>query len=158
QARNMRLGLSNEAIANRIQSDPAFNGTDGNFSRLRFEQVIRDAGFTEARFVAEQRDVMLRRQIAQSISGEMRAPELAIKAIDQYRNQKRDVDYLALGPAQAGTIPTPSEETLKEYHEAHKALFRAPEFRKITLLSLSPQTLANPESVTDAEARAYYEQ
>ncbi len=158
QARAMRLGLSNEAIASRIQSDPAFNGTDGKFSRLRFEQVIRDAGFTEARFVAEQRNVMLRRQIAQSISGEMRVPDLAIKAIDQYRNEKRDVDYLALGPAQAGTVPTPSEETLKKYYDAHKALFRAPEYRKITLLSLSSQALANPESVTDAEARAYYEQ
>ncbi len=157
QAKQLGLGLSNEAIANRIQTDPAFIGSDGRFSRLRFEQVIRNAGFTEARFVAEQRNVMLRRQIAQSISGDIRVPEIAIKVIDQYRNQKRDVDYLALGPAQAGAIPTPSADALKKYYEAHKALFRAPEYRKVTLLSLSPQVLANPEGVTEAEARAYYE-
>ena len=37
-------------------------------------------------------------------------------------------------------------------------MFRAPEYRKITLLSLSPQALATPESVTDADAKTYYEQ
>ena len=158
QAQSMRLGLTNATIATRIQNDPAFAGPDGNFSRLRFEQVIRNAGFTEARFVAEQRNVMLRRQIAESISGNMRAPELAIKAIDQYRNEKRDIDYLALGPQQAGTPPAPSEETLKSYYDAHKALFRAPEYRKLTLLSLAPEALATSESVTEDEAKAYYEQ
>jgi peptidyl-prolyl cis-trans isomerase D len=100
---------------------------------------------------------MLRRQIAQSISGEMRVPDLAVKAIDRFRNEKRDIDYLALGQEQAGTIPTPSEEALKTYYDAHKALFRAPEYRKITLLSLSPQALATSESVSDAEAKADYE-
>jgi peptidyl-prolyl cis-trans isomerase D len=157
QAKQMRLGLGNAAIAERIQNDPAFSGPDGKFSRARFEQVIRDAGFTEPRFVAEQRNVMLRRQIAQSISGNMQAPDLAIKVIDQYRNEKRDVEYLALGPAQAGTIPAPSEEALKNYYETRKALFRAPEYRKITLLSLSPKALATPVSVAEADAKALYE-
>lgn len=156
-AKEMGLGVSNEAVANRIQTDPAFAGTDGKFSRLRFEDAIRNAGFTEARFVAEQRNVMLRRQIAQSVSGDMRAPDIAIKAIDQYRNEKRDIDYLALGPAQAGTIPAPSADDLKTYYEAHKAQFRAPEYRKVTLLSLSPQALADLESVPEAEVKSYYE-
>ena len=158
QARAMRLGLNNATIAKSIESDPTFNGPNGKFSRQRFEEIIRDAGFTEARFVAEQRNVLLRRQIAQSISGEMTAPQIAVKAIDQYRAQKRNVDYLALGPDQAGTIATPPADTLKKYYEAHKAMFRAPEYRRVTLVSLSPAALANPASVTDAQAKAYYEQ
>ena len=158
QAKDMHLGLSDAAIANRIQTDPTFNGPDGKFSRQRFQEIIRNAGFTEPRFVAEQRNVMLRRQIAQSVSGNMRVPETAVQVIDQYRNEKRHVDYLALGPEQAGTIAAASPETLKKYYDAHKAIFRAPEYRKITLLSLSPQALANPESVSEAEAKTYYEQ
>ena len=158
QARNMRLGLSNAAIAQSIRNDPTFNGPNGKFSRERFDEIIRNAGFTEARFIAEQRNVMLRRQIAQSISGDIQVPEIAVKVIDEFRNQKRDVNYLALGPAQAGTLPTPSPETLKKYYEAHKAMFRAPEYRKITLLPLSPAALANPASISDAEAKTYYEQ
>ncbi len=158
QARTMRLGLNDAAIARSIESDPTFNGPNGKFSRARFEEAIRNAGFTEARFVAEQRNVLLRRQIAQSISGDMTAPQLAVKAIDRYRTQKRDVNYLALGAEQAGTVDPPSTDTLKKYYEAHKAMFRAPEYRRVTLVSLSPAALADPASVTEAQAKAYYEQ
>ncbi len=46
-------------------ADPAFRGANGQFDRARFEAVIRNAGFNESRFVAEQRNVLLRREIAQ---------------------------------------------------------------------------------------------
>ena len=158
QASNMRLGLDNTTIAKNIERDPTFNGPDGKFNRQRFEEIIRNAGFTETRFVAEQRNVMLRRQIAQSVSGDMSVPKIAIKAINQYRTEKRDIDYLALGPDQAGTIATPAADVLKKYYDAHKAMFRAPEYRRVTLVSLSPAALANPASVPDAQAKAYYDQ
>jgi peptidyl-prolyl cis-trans isomerase D len=47
---------------------------------------------------------------------------------------------------------------LNKYFDERKALFRAPEYRKITLLSLAPSDLARPDAVTDADARAYFEQ
>ncbi len=158
QARTMRLGVSDAVVAKGIETDPTFNGPDGKFSRARFEEIIRNAGFTEPRFVAEQRNVMLRRQIAQSISGNMRVPEIAVQALDQFRTETRDVDYITLGPDQAGTIAPATPEALKKYYDDHKVLFRAPEYRKITLLSLSPEALANPEAVSEAEAKTFYEQ
>ena len=158
KARDMRLGLTDAEIAARITSDPAFKGPDGKFDRLRFLQMINQAGFTEGRFVDEQRDIMLRRQIAQSIAGDLSAPSIAIDAVNRYRNEKRTIDYIALGPAQAGTIPAPTPEQLAQYFEERKALFRAPEFRKITLLSVSPADLAKPDAVSDADAKAYYEE
>jgi peptidyl-prolyl cis-trans isomerase D len=63
-----------------------------------------------------------------------------------------------LGVAQAGEIPTPTPEVLGKYFEERKALFRAPEFRKITVLALAPSELAKPDGVSDADAKAYYEQ
>ncbi|MGB8444581.1 MAG: peptidyl-prolyl cis-trans isomerase, partial [Pseudolabrys sp.] len=65
---------------------------------------------------------------------------------------------VTLGVAQAGEIPTPTPEELAKYFEERKALFRAPEFRKITVLSLTPGDLAKPDAVSDADAKAYYEQ
>src|SRR6185312_11530233 len=69
QARNLHLGLSDAEIARRITSDANFKGPTGQFDRNRFLQIIRDAGYTEPRFVAEQRNVLLRRQIAQTVGG-----------------------------------------------------------------------------------------
>ena len=158
QSRKLRLGVSNEDIAQRITGDPNFRGINGQFDRARFEQLIRQAGFTESRFVEEQRRATLRRQLAQSVSGELRVPLVALTAINQFQNEKRAIEYLPLGPAQAGNVPQPTPDELAKYFEERKVLFRAPEYRKITLLSLSPSDVAKPDSVSDADAKTYYQQ
>jgi len=154
QTRALRLGISNAEIAERVTGDPNFRGINGKFDRDRFEQIIRQAGFTEGRFVEEQRRVILRRQIALSIGGDFPVPVTAQTAINQYQNEKRAIEYLALGPAQAGDIPAPMPEVLGKYFEERKVLFRAPEYRKITLVSMSPSALAKPDAVPDADAKA----
>ena len=158
QAKALGLGVSNAEVADRITNDPNFRGPTGKFDRARFEELIREAGYTEARFVDAQRRLMLRRQIAQSISGKLNVPHAAMAAIDQFRNEKRSIEYLALGPTQVGDIPAPTSADLDKYFQAHKVLFRAPEYRKVTLLSLSPAAIAKPDAVTDTDAKKYYEQ
>src|SRR6185437_5237043 len=157
QAKALRLGVSNDDIATRITSDPSFRGINGQFDRDRFQQIIRQAGFTEGRFVEEQRRVILRRQIVLSLSGDIRVPATAMDAVNQYQNEKRAIEYLTLGPAQTGDIPAPTADALSKYFEERKAVFRAPEYRKVTLLSMAPADLAKPDAVTDADAKAYYE-
>src|SRR5882757_2754083 len=158
QAKKLRLGLSNEDIAQRIMTDQSFLGPNGQFDRSRFEQVIRNAGFTEGRYVTEERNVLLRRQIAQSISGDVRVPTTMLTAINQFQNEKRTIEYIALTAAQAGDIPAPTPEQLTKYFDDRKVLFRAPEYRKVTLLSLTPADIAKPEAITDDEAKAFFEQ
>ena len=156
QAKQLRLGLADKEIAERITNDPNFRGPNGKFDRARFEQVIRQAGFSEARFVAEQRRVLLRRQIAQSVSGELHVPATTLQAINQYQNEKRTIEYVMLSANQAGDVAAPTPEVLSKYFDERKILFRAPEYRKITLLSLAPADLAKPDAVTDADAKDYY--
>jgi peptidyl-prolyl cis-trans isomerase D len=158
QAKALRLGIGNDEIASRITNDPSFRGLNGQFDHSRFVDIIRQAGFTEGRFVEEQRRVILRRQIALSVGGEFNVPVTAMTALNQYQNEKRAIEYLALGPAQAGDIPAPTPELLSKFFEERKVLFRAPEYRKITLLSMSPADLAKPDTVSDADAKTYYEQ
>ena len=158
QAKQFRLGLDDSDIALRITADPSFRGANGQFDRTRFEQIIRQAGFTEKRFIDEQRRTMLRRQLAQSITGDMKAPATAMATLNRYRNEKRRIEYVALGAAQAGDVPSPTPETLSKYFEERKTLFRAPEYRKITLLPVIPADLAKATAVNDADAKVYFEQ
>jgi peptidyl-prolyl cis-trans isomerase D len=158
QARKLHLNLSDAELNRHITSDPAFLGVTGKFDRALFERIIRQAGFTEARFIDEQKRVLLRRQIALSISGELHLPSTLMQAINQFQNERRDIEYLALGPAQAGNLAAPTPEQLSKYFEEHKVLFRAPEYRKITLLPLSLSALAKPDAVSEAEAKEYYDQ
>ena len=158
QAKQLRLGIDSGEIAKRITSDPSFRGANGQFDRQRFEQIIRQAGFSESRFIEEQRRSMLRRQLAQSVTGDLKVPATALAALNQYQNEKRQIDYVALEAAQAGDVPAPIPEVLNKYFDERKTLFRAPEYRNITLLSLAPSDLAKPDAVTDTDAKAYFEQ
>src|SRR5450631_1517111 len=155
QAKQWRLGLS--GIAQRITSDPNFFGPNGKFDRQRFEQTIRNLGFSETRFVDEQRRLVLRRQIALSVSGELKVPATVLASINQFQNEKRSIDYVLLTAAQAGDVPAATPEVLAKYFADRKVLFRAPEYRKVTLLSLTPTSLAKPDAVSDADAKKYYE-
>ena len=53
KARQMKLGISNDEISGRITSDPNFQGVNGQFDRNRFQDLIRQAGYSEQRFVQE---------------------------------------------------------------------------------------------------------
>jgi peptidyl-prolyl cis-trans isomerase D len=158
QAKQLRLGIDNAEIAKRITSDPSFRGANGQFDRQRFEQIIRQAGFSESRFIEEQRRSMLRRQLAQSVTGDLKVPAIALAALNQYQNERRQIEYVALEAAQAGDAPAPTPEVLNKYFDERKTLFRAPEYRNITLLSFAPSDLAKPDAVTDSDAKAYFEQ
>ncbi len=152
-----RLGLSDKEIAKRITSDPSFRDASGKFDRARFEYLIRNGGYTEASFVAEQRRELLRRQIVQSVAGDVRVPNTVLSAMNQFRNEKRSIDFLTLTKAQAGDIPQPTPEQLSKFFEDRKALFRAPEYRKITFLPLTPADQARWITVSDTDAKAYYD-
>ncbi len=158
ESRELHLGFPDAEIAQRITTDPAFRAPTGQFDRARFEQIIRQAGFTEARFIDQQRRNILRHQLAQSVSGDVQVPATTLAAINQFQNEKRSIEYVALTAAQAGDIPVPTPEVLSKYFDERKALFRAPEYRKITLLSLTPADIARPDTVSDADAKTYYEQ
>jgi len=158
QAKQMRLGIDNAEIVKRITSDPSFRGPNGQFDRQRFEQIIRQAGFTESRFIEEQRRSMLRRQLGQSVTSDLKVPATALAALNQYQNERRQIEYVVLEAAQAGDVPTPTPEVLNKYFDERKTLFRAPEYRKITLLSVAASDLAKPDTVTEADAKAYFEQ
>lgn len=156
-AKQMRLGLSDAEIAKRITTDANFRGLNGQFDRNRFDQVIRQAGYTEGRFVAEQRRVTLRREIAESIAGGLTVPQTAIAIHHRFRNEERAIDYIALDREQAGDIPAPSPEALTKYFDERKVLFRAPEYRKLDLLVLSPTDSSRWTQISDADARKAYD-
>jgi peptidyl-prolyl cis-trans isomerase D len=158
RARELRLGLPDGEIAKRVMDDPGFKGPFGQFDRTRFEAIIRQAGYTEQRYVAEQRRNLLRRQIIETVAGGLTPPKAAIEAAHRFQNEERAAEYAVLDRAQSGDIPPPTPEILAKYFEERKPLFRAPEYRKLVVLALSPGDIAKWEVISDADARRIYEE
>ena len=139
EARRMGLGQSEAETMRMIYADPNFKGLSGKFDPARFQAAIRQFGYTEQRYLAEQRRLGLRRQIAGTISAGLEPPKVLIDALTRFQNEQRSIEYLKLDAAQAGTIDPPSPETLAAYFEDHKTQFRAPEYRKIVLCRDQPR-------------------
>ncbi|MBN9000914.1 MAG: peptidyl-prolyl cis-trans isomerase, partial [Rhizobiales bacterium] len=121
-------------------------------------QLIRQANYSEQRYVAEQKKVSLRRQLAGSISGEMEPSKTAVPVLNQFQNEQRTVEFVKLEAAQAGTIDTPTPEALASFYDAHKVQFRAPEYRKIAFVAITPDELAKWTTVSDEDAKKVYEE
>ena len=158
RARTLGLGISDADVAKQITTDPAFQGANGQFDRFRFEQIIRNAGYTEARFVAEQRRRMLRRELSSTIATGTDAPKALIEVANRYRNEQRSIEYVLLDRARAGDIPPPAEDVLAKFFEERKILFRAPEYRKLVVVSLIPSEQARWLEVSDADVKRAYDE
>ena len=150
--------LPDAEVSKQIMTDPSFLGPNGQFDRYRFEATIRNANYTEARFVAEQRRRLLRRELAGTISTGLSAPKALIDAVNRYDNEQRSIEYVLLDRAQAGEIPPPTPEALAKYFDERKILFRAPEYRKVVIVSLIPSEQARWIEIADADLKRAYEE
>lgn len=151
------LTLSNETVAQSIVEDQNFRGSSGQFDRGMFNELLRQSGLNEAMYVREQRSALVRNQLAESISGLTAAPVAMQEAAHRYRNEQRVLSFFEIPPAAVGEIAVPADDVLRKFYDERKAAFRAPEYRTASLLILTPQTLADPTAVTDADAAAHYE-
>jgi len=158
EARRLGLGQSDAETMRMIFSDPNFKGVGGAFDPARFQAMIRQFGFTEQRYVADQRRVSLRRQIAGTISAGVEPSKVLIDALSRFQNETRSIEYVKLDAAQAGTIDPPSPETLAAYFDDHKTQFRAPEYRKLSFVVITPDEIGKWTEVSDDDAKKIFEQ
>ncbi|MFY9837375.1 MAG: SurA N-terminal domain-containing protein, partial [Xanthobacteraceae bacterium] len=89
RAHQMGLGISDAEIARHITTDPKLQNINGQFDRSKFELILRNMGYSEQRFVAEQREAILRRQLLESLTTDMTPPKAWLDAINQFQNQER---------------------------------------------------------------------
>src|SRR5271154_3067477 len=158
KARQLGLGQSDAETLRVIMADPNFKGMNGQFDPARFQAIIRQFGYSEARYLADQKKVSLRRQLSGALAAGLAPSNTLLDGLSRFQNEKRSADYVRLGAAQAGTIDPPSPETLASYFDEHKAQFRAPEYRKIAFVAVTPEEIGKWSDVSDEDAKKLFEQ
>lgn len=157
RVRELRLGTSDSEVMKRIMTDPAFRGPNGQFDRDTFLRRIREGGYNEQRLLSEQRQYALRVQLAETAGAGLTPPKVAAEAILRYRDEERSIEYVTLDSGKAGDIPSPAPEQLTAYYEQRKFAFRAPEYRKIQLMTASPEDVAATIDVSQEVAKRVYQ-
>ncbi len=138
RGRQLGLGIDDDTIRTRIVSTPSFRGPTGQFDRTAFQELLRQNGYTEPVYIDLERRLAVRQQIAGAVSDRMGTPQALIDAMTRFQNETRTAQYVVVGSAQVGDIPAPDAAALQAYFDANKTSFRAPEYRKLVLLTLSP--------------------
>lgn len=162
EARRLGLAMSDQVLAKRVVADDAFKGPNGQFDRPSFEERLREAGLTESRFLADQRADYLRTELIDALDSNFSAPKAMLTIINRYYNETRSIDYFVLPKSAAGAVPSPSDAELKAYYEARRDTYRTPEYRKLSVLVVTPNGLANKlikeHPISDADIVKRYDQ
>ncbi|WP_036291272.1 SurA N-terminal domain-containing protein [Methylosinus sp. PW1] len=152
------LAISEDETLRLTRDENVFKGPTGKFDSDRFKQLIRDAGYTERSFLLEQKGSYLRKALTDSIVSGLEPPRLVLEALHRFRNEIREVDYFLLPASAVGEVAKPSEEELKKYFADREQSFRAREYRKLALLTVTPASLAEPQKVAEADVRKLYDE
>jgi peptidyl-prolyl cis-trans isomerase D len=156
-AHALDLGISDAALLAEIMNDPNFKDVSGNFSPAAFQQALHSIGMTEQGYLASLRERNLRRQILSTIGKAANSPALLVEALNRFNGETRTLRYVLVPASVAGAISEPSEEDLKHYYENHESKFTQPEFRKVGVLAVTPETVKDQVAITEADVRAAYE-
>jgi peptidyl-prolyl cis-trans isomerase D len=155
--KDLHLGISDAALLEDIMKDPAFKDPTGNFNPAAFQQALQTIGMNEQGYLISLRERNLRRQILSTIGKVVNSPEILVNALSSFNGETRTLRYVLVPSSVAGTMPDPSEEELKRYYENHQNKFTQPEFRKVGVLAITPETVKDQVEITEADLRAAYE-
>lgn len=156
-ARDLKLTLPNEAVADLIRNEPAFQGPDGSFSPVMFQSFLRQAGLSESRFIADRRKEEIRDQVTGSLVLGVTPPQAMLEQLHQYRDEQRVVEHIAPEFDKLIKLQPLDDAKQREFYEQNKRQFVTPEMRRIGVLLLPREALKARVNVIDEEIKAAYE-
>jgi peptidyl-prolyl cis-trans isomerase D len=156
-ARDLHLGISEQALLDGIMKDPAFKDGLGNFSPAVFQQALYQIGMNEQSYLASLRESNLRRQILATVGQVGTSPEILVTALNNFNGETRTLRFVLVPTSVAGNIPDPTDEELRRYYDNHKSKFTQPEYRKIGVLAVTPESVKGEVQITEADLKAAYE-
>ncbi len=156
-AQDLGLGMSQEAVLEQIKKDPAFQDPTGNFSPLVLASILRSLNMTEQGYISETRERDLRRQLIGTVGDTAPAPQVLLDALVRYNDERRSLRYVLVPLSAAGTAKEPTEEELKAFYDNHHARFTQPEYRKIGVMAVTPETVKDQVTITEDDLKAAFE-
>lgn len=155
-AKDMNVGVSDEAVQTLITSNSAFQGPDGKFSPERFSRVLETNGYREADFLSGTRGDMIRQRVLDSVRGPVVAPKILVDTLLRYEGERRVAETFLL-EAKAMPLPAdPGDQVLEALQKEHAETYTAPETRKLAVLALRPEDVK--VEITEDALKAHFEQ
>jgi peptidyl-prolyl cis-trans isomerase D len=158
RAQALGLAIGDEEMQQTIKADKNFRGPSGNFDPQRYKLMVENMGMSERGYLNEQKAYTLRKEILESVTTGVATPQVMVEAFHRFRTETRAIEAFLLPPSVLPASPPPSEEEIKRFYSSREQAFRAREYRRMTLVAATPGTLAKPETVSDDDARKFFDE
>ena len=157
EAESLGVSVADIMVRNEILEQTVFAGDDGEFDRDRYELTLRRNGLTPEIYEDRIRAGIRSDQLIRTVAGNRKAPRALSDALYRHRNEARSA-RIAIIPSNANyDIGEPSSAEIDTYYEEHAASYTAPEYRAITYLHLSPESIIGEIELSDEDLRAEYD-
>jgi peptidyl-prolyl cis-trans isomerase D len=156
-AKHLGLGISDETLLAQIMKDPAFQDPTGNFSPIAFQATLRNIGMSEPGYLFSLREQNLRRQLLTTVGEVANSPQVLIDALNRYNGERRTLRYVLVPQSAAKAPEAPTAEELKAYYDNHQSKFTQPEYRKLGVLAVTPESVKDQLNITEDDIKAAYE-
>ena len=153
----MGLVVPDEALRTAVWETQAFAGPDGAFNRRQFDDVLRNNGLTEARFLDLMRIEIGQRQLMAAARAGASSPETMTKLVYAFQQEKRVADMAELRLDRVARPEPPPAAALERWYANNIANFSTPEYRRIRAVILAPERLAAEVTVDDTDLRVAYD-
>ncbi|EIM18307.1 SurA N-terminal domain-containing protein [Pseudomonas chlororaphis] len=153
-AENSKFAFSEAALDQVILQTPEFL-VDGKFSPERFDQVIRQLGYSRMQFRQMLAQEMLIGQVRAGLAGSGFVTDAQVLAFARLEKQTRDYASLTIKADPAAVKLTDDE--VKAYYDEHAKEFMSPDQVVIDYLELKKASFFDQVNVTDEELQALYQ-
>lgn len=147
--RALGLATSDEEVVSRVAAEPAFRNEMGQFDRDLLRRALGRAGWSEAEFMRQEKDNILRTQLAEALGSGVTAPETLTAPLIRFSRETRVAETMVVKAAAMPLPAAPEAATLEQYYKDNASSFMAPEFRAVTALLLRPLDAGRGIQVTD---------
>ncbi|SDG00148.1 SurA N-terminal domain-containing protein [Phytopseudomonas seleniipraecipitans] len=153
-AADANFAFSQPALDQVIVQTPEFQ-VDGRFNAERFDQVIRQLGYTRMQFRQMLEQEMLIGQLRAGLSGSGFVTDEEVAAFARLEKQTRDFATRTI-KVDADAVQV-SDDDIKAYYDAQQAQFMSPEQVVLDYVELKKDSFFSGITVSDDELKAAYE-
>ena len=153
-AADSKFGFSEAALDQVILQTPEFQ-VDGKFSAERFDQVIRQLGYSRMQFRQMLTQEMLIGQVRAGLAGSGFVTDAEVLAFARLEKQTRDFATVNIKANPAAVKLTDDE--VKAYYDQHAKEFMTPDQVVIDYLELKKSSFFDQVTVKDDELQAAYQ-
>jgi peptidyl-prolyl cis-trans isomerase D len=155
EAETLGVTVTDEMIQNYLSADENLqNPETGKFDQVILQRLLQANRMSPSEFKRRIADELLQRQMDAALLMSFPGPETIAELVVLRQTEERAVSTAMLTADAAGE---PSADELQSYYAANVARYSAPERRAYTLLTVSPETVADRISVPEEDVRRLYE-